>query len=125
MAGRPGEPPLPLQVKDCQEGLHFAVESLAPLLGDVYDHPIWQEVGDNCLGCGACTLLCPSCYCFNVHDRIDLDLEGGERVRTWDSCQFDQFTKVAGGDDFRDNQADRQRHRFFRKYKYLWSYNFV
>ena len=41
-------------------------------------------------------------------------------MRTWDSCQFDQFTKVAGGGDFRANQADRQRHRFFRKYKYLW-----
>jgi NAD(P)H-flavin reductase len=41
-------------------------------------------------------------------------------VRTWDSCQFDQFTRVASGGDFRANQADRQRHRFFRKYKYLW-----
>ena len=120
VAGRPGEPPLPLQVKQCGEGLHFAVESLAPLLGDAYDHPIWREVGDRCLGCGACTLLCPSCYCFNVQDRLDLNLEGGERVRTWDSCQFDQFTRVAGGDEFRGNQADRQRHRFFRKYKYLW-----
>lgn len=120
VAGRLGEPPLPLQVKQCNEGLHFAVESLAPLLGDAHDHPLWQEVGDRCLGCGACTLLCPTCYCFNVHDRIDFNLEGGERVRTWDSCQFDQFTRVASGDDFRGNQADRQRHRFFRKYKYLW-----
>jgi NAD(P)H-flavin reductase len=114
------ESPLPLQVKECGSRLHFPVESLAPLLGELYDHPVWQEVGDKCLGCGACTLLCPSCYCFNVEDRLDLNLEGGERVRTWDSCQFDQFTKVTGGNDFRSNQADRQRHRFFRKYKYLW-----
>ncbi|PLX94814.1 MAG: hypothetical protein C0621_04945 [Desulfuromonas sp.] len=96
------------------------MESLAPLLSEAYDHPIWKEIGDRCLGCGACTLLCPSCYCFNVQDRLDLNLEGGERVRTWDSCQFDQFTKVADGSDFRSHQADRQRHRFFRKYKYLW-----
>ncbi len=120
VAARDGEPPLPLQVKSCDSGLRFSVESLAPLLGEAYDHPIWQDVGDKCLGCGACTLLCPSCYCFNVQDRLDLDLEGGERVRTWDSCQFDQFTKVAGGEEFRGDQADRQRHRFFRKYKYLW-----
>ena len=120
VAARAGEPPLPLQLKQCETTLQFPVESLAPLLGGVYDHPMWKEIGERCLGCGACTLLCPSCYCFNVQDRLDLNLEGGERVRTWDSCQFDQFTKVAGGGDFRANQADRQRHRFFRKYKYLW-----
>ncbi len=119
-AALPGEPPLPLQVKQCSRSLQFPAESLAPLLEQVYDHPLWKEIGDLCLGCGACTLLCPSCYCFNVQDRLDLNLQGGERMRTWDSCQFDQFTRVSGGGDFRADQADRQRHRFFRKYKYLW-----
>lgn len=119
-AARAGEPPLPLQVKRMPARLRFPVESLPNLLGELYDHPVWQELGERCLGCGACTLLCPTCYCFNVQDKLDLDLESGERLRTWDSCQFDQFTRVSGGDDFRSNQADRQRHRFFRKYKYLW-----
>ncbi|WP_052464961.1 4Fe-4S dicluster domain-containing protein [Geoalkalibacter subterraneus] len=120
VAQRPSEPPLPLQAKPISHRLDFVSEDLAPLMERVYDHPVWEELGSRCLGCGACTMLCPSCYCFNVEDRLDLDLVGGERVRTWDSCQFDQFTKVAGGDEFRGNQADRQRHRFFRKYKYLW-----
>jgi len=95
-------------------------EALSPLLEEGYDHPIWQELGETCLGCGTCTLVCPSCYCFNVEDRLSLDLEGGERLRTWDSCQFDQFTRLSGGAEARADQADRQRHRFFRKYKYLW-----
>jgi len=120
VASRPGEPPMPWQAKQTGTGLRFPFESLAPLLGEAYDHPIWKAVGEKCLGCGACTLMCPSCYCFNVEDRMDIDLEGGARVRTWDSCQFDQFTRVSGGSEFRANQADRQRHRFFRKYKYLW-----
>ena len=120
VVARSTEPPLPLQAKHRDKRLRFPVESLAPVLEQAYDDPIWQEVGARCLGCGACTLLCPSCYCFNVQDRMDLSLNSGERVRTWDSCQFDQFTRVAGRDDFRSNQADRQRHRFFRKYKYLW-----
>lgn len=119
-AAKGGEPPLPLQVKQCRPQLAFPFESLAPLLDEAYDHPQWRQIGERCLGCGACSLLCPSCYCFNVRDRLDLDLGGGERMRTWDSCQFDHFTKVAGGSDFRADQADRQRHRFFRKYKYLW-----
>ncbi len=120
IAARQSEPPLPLQIKQCRARLDFPFESLAPLLDKAYDHKVWEEIGQRCLGCGACTMLCPSCYCFNVQDQLDLDLAGGERVRTWDSCQLDQFAKVAGGADFRGNQSDRQRHRFFRKYKYLW-----
>jgi NAD(P)H-flavin reductase/formate hydrogenlyase subunit 6/NADH:ubiquinone oxidoreductase subunit I len=114
------ESPLPLQAKPCTEQLDFPPETLAPLLGGVYEHSMWQEIGDRCLGCGACTLLCPTCYCFNVQDQLDINLESGDRVRTWDSCQFDQFTRISGGTEFRSDQADRQRHRFFRKYKYLW-----
>jgi len=120
VASRDAEPPLPLQAKHRDKRLKFPVESLAPVLEQAYEDKVWQEIGERCLGCGACTLLCPSCYCFNLQDRMDLSLNSGERVRTWDSCQFDQFTRVAGRDDFRSNQADRQRHRFFRKYKYLW-----
>ncbi len=120
LAGRPGEPPLPLQPKRTRKRLVQPVEALASLLEEGYEHPIWNEIGDRCLGCGTCTLLCPSCYCFTVEDRLHLDLAGGERVRVWDSCQFDQFVQLSGGREARANQADRQRHRFFRKYKYLW-----
>ncbi len=114
------DPHLPTTAKSCERTIRFPMESLAPVLGEVYDHSIWKKIGERCLGCGSCNLLCPTCYCFNVQDRLDTNLKGGERVRTWDSCQFDQFTKVSGGSDFRPDQTDRQRHRFFRKYKYLW-----
>jgi len=116
----PEESPLPLQVKQCSNQLHFPVESLPTLLEEAYQNPIWQELGQDCLGCGSCTLLCPTCYCFNVQDKLEINLQEGQRVRTWDSCQFDQFAQVADGKNFRSSQADRQRHRFFRKYKYLW-----
>ncbi|GAB4259815.1 MAG: hypothetical protein Kow0092_08290 [Deferrisomatales bacterium] len=117
---REGEPISSQPPKPTARRLRFPVEALAPLLEEGYDHPIWQEIGARCLGCGTCTLLCPSCYCFTVEDRLHLDLGGGERVRTWDSCQFDQFARLSGGAEARADQADRQRHRFFRKYKYLW-----
>ncbi len=120
VAARRGASPLPLQSKKTRKHLDHPVDALAGLLDEGYDHPIWTEIGDRCLGCGTCTLVCPSCYCFTVEDRLHLDLEGGERVRAWDSCQFDQFAQLSGGREARADQADRQRHRFFRKYKYLW-----
>ncbi len=116
----PEESPLPLQLKQCSNKIHFPVESLPALLEEAYEDSIWQELGHDCLGCGSCTLLCPSCYCFNVQDKLEINMQEGQRVRTWDSCQFDQFAQIADGKNFRSSQADRQRHRFYRKYKYLW-----
>jgi len=79
---------------------------------------VWQDVGSKCVSCGNCTNVCPTCYCFDMADTINLDLKTGFRTRTWDSCQFETFATVAGGENFREERANRQRHRFYRKFKY-------
>ena len=98
--------------------LDFDIIELPSLLALSYDDPLWNELGDRCLGCGACTIVCPTCYCFDVIDEVDFNLQCGTRSRVWDSCQLDRFATVAGGHNFRENRSDRQRHRFFRKGKY-------
>jgi sulfhydrogenase subunit beta (sulfur reductase) len=98
--------------------LDFDVVEMSDLLDDCYNNKLWEELGDSCLACGMCTQVCPTCYCFDVNDEADLLLEQGQRVRHWDSCQIDQFATVAGGHNFRDKLAIRQRHRFMRKGKY-------
>jgi ferredoxin len=98
--------------------LDFDVTELPSLLSVSYESKLWDELGERCLACGMCTNVCPTCYCFNVADEIDLTLNAGRRVRMWDSCQLDKFATVAGGHDFRSSRARRQRHRFFRKGKY-------
>ena len=54
-----------------------------------------------------------------MKEELDLSLEKGERVRTWDGCMLEGFAEVAGGHNFRDQKAARVRHRIFRKGKYL------
>ncbi|MCZ7546786.1 MAG: 4Fe-4S dicluster domain-containing protein [Anaerolineae bacterium] len=98
--------------------LDFDVTELPNLMGMSYNSSYWEELGARCLACGMCTKVCPTCYCFNVSDEVDLSLQNGKRLRIWDSCQVDQFAVVAGGHNFRASRAARQRHRFFRKGKY-------
>ena len=79
---------------------------------------VWEETAETCLSCGSCNLVCPTCFCFDVEDIPDLG-GGGVRQRTWDGCQLRDFAEVAGGHNFRPEEAQRLRHRFYRKYQYL------
>ena len=99
--------------------LAFEASELPALLATAYQHPIWAELGNRCLSCGSCTNVCPTCYCFNVLDSIELDQSAANRTRRWDSCQLDEFARVASGENFREARANRQRHRMLRKGKYL------
>jgi sulfhydrogenase subunit beta (sulfur reductase) len=99
--------------------LDFDVGELSSLMSQSYDNPEWDELAKICLACGQCTLVCPTCFCFNVYDEVELNLQDGERWRRWDSCQLDEFARVAGGENFRKHQAARLRHRFMRKGRYL------
>jgi formate hydrogenlyase subunit 6/NADH:ubiquinone oxidoreductase subunit I len=92
---------------------------LPKLLDRAYDHPIWEELAKTCFSCGSCNQVCPTCYCFNVQDDVNWDLKTGQRDRAWDGCLLDGFTKVAGEHEFRNQRADRFRHRLYRKAKYV------
>jgi sulfhydrogenase subunit beta (sulfur reductase) len=99
--------------------LDFDISELPAILDLSMKSPLWNELGERCLACAACTNVCPTCFCFDVKDEINLDLRSGQRVRSWDSCQLDEFATVAGGHNFRASRASRQRHRFLRKGKYI------
>ncbi|OGC08302.1 Ni/Fe hydrogenase subunit beta [candidate division WOR-1 bacterium RIFOXYA2_FULL_36_21] len=79
---------------------------------------VWDDLDNRCLACGNCTNVCPTCYCFDVVDEPNFDLKTGRRYRAWDSCQNEPFAKVAGGESFREKRGWRQRHRYYRKFKY-------
>jgi len=79
---------------------------------------VWKDLEERCLACGNCTNVCPTCYCFDIRDEIELNLMKGTRYRGWYSCQLEPFAKVAGGINFRKERSARQRHRYFRKFRY-------
>ncbi len=89
------------------------------LLADSNDSLLWDVLGEKCLSCGACTNACPTCFCFDVHDDLALDLKSGVRYRHWDSCQLEEFAMVGTGESFRQPRDMRVKHRFNHKGRYL------
>jgi sulfhydrogenase subunit beta (sulfur reductase) len=82
----------------------------------LWESDIWSDLAARCIGCGICTLLCPTCYCFDVRDESSVD--SGRRFKTWDSCMFSSFTKMAGGLNPRNTKRQRVRQRFLHKLSY-------
>ena len=83
------------------------LEGVTDLMELTYNAPFWDEFGDKCLSCGQCTMVCPTCTCFNVIDDLALSGETGERRRYWDSCMFKDYSLVAGKHNFRESKAER------------------
>lgn len=70
---------------------------LKELLYRNLEHPRWNDVGDRCLACTNCTLVCPTCFCASVEDVTDLRGEQTERWRRWDSCFTLDHSYLHGG----------------------------
>jgi len=89
-------------------------------ISQFYDHPDWKKGVDICLSCGACTNLCPTCYCFETHDEGTMkDPIKSERKREWSSCQLQNFSRVAGDHVFRKERDQRFKHRIFHQLEYF------
>ena len=82
-----------------------------------FDNNYWEQFSRRCLGCGICTLLCPTCHCFDIND---ITSKGkGWRERTWDSCQYPYYTIHASGHNPRPEKKHRQRNRIYHKFLYM------
>ena len=102
-----------------QLSLDISPQAIPEVLDKSWKSPMWEELGQKCFACGSCTMVCPTCVCFDVRERIELNLKEGERYRRWDSCMFDGFARVASGENFRPTGTARLRHRLHRKGKYM------
>jgi ferredoxin len=80
------------------------------------ESPLWDDFAARCLSCGACSLCCPTCYCFDVLENGALDGETATRLREWDNCLFRAHGEVAGGYNFRKTRQERFRYRYQHKY---------
>lgn len=97
--------------------LKVDMTGVQPKLMKMFDNDIWAEVSRKCIGCGTCTFVCPSCYCFDI-DSEEKAAEGC-KFRCWDSCMFSEYTRMAGGHNPRPSKKERVRNRFLHKLAYF------
>lgn len=86
-------------------------------LSQMFEHPIWDKITKGCIGCGTCTFVCPTCYCFDI-DNENYGAEGC-KYRCWDSCMFSDYTRMAGGANPRPTKKERLRNRYMHKLSYF------
>jgi sulfhydrogenase subunit beta (sulfur reductase) len=91
-------------------------KAIKPILDRIFEHPFWDTIHARCLKCGTCTYLCPTCHCFDISD--ETKGSDGVRIRSWDSCQYPLFTKMASGHNPRTSQKERWRQRVMHKFRY-------
>jgi sulfhydrogenase subunit beta (sulfur reductase) len=96
------------------------VAKIPPKLKEMFESPLWDDESMSCLRCGICTYLCPTCHCFDISDEVtSVAPYKGYRIRTWDNCQFPDFTMHSSGHNPRPDKASRLRQRIMHKYQYF------
>ena len=107
-------------VKEIQDktlsGLPARIDHAAASESYDWDSMLWAELAEKCLGCGACSFMCPTCHCFDIQECAKGSK--GSRYRCWDTCQFEQFTLMGAGHNPRLTGKERTRQRVFHKFKY-------
>lgn len=78
-------------------GRALETEGIKELFYANLENSRWDEVASRCLACTNCTMVCPTCFCTTVEDRVDLSGTSAERVRVWDSCYTMDFSHLHGG----------------------------
>ncbi|RLJ70451.1 4Fe-4S dicluster protein [Hydrogenivirga caldilitoris] len=81
------------------------------------ESPVWEEIARRCLACGSCTMVCPTCFCYEVVDEVSVDGSVSVRLRTWDVCFREGFSAIHGT-PLRKSIASRYRQWLMHKFSY-------
>lgn len=99
-----------------KQGLAMAdPASLYALVRESGDSEAWERHAGECVECGGCNFVCPTCHCFQLSDHGRSELA---RVRSWDSCQYPTFARMAAGHP-QARRRQRLRNRYVKKFVFF------
>jgi formate hydrogenlyase subunit 6/NADH:ubiquinone oxidoreductase subunit I len=93
------------------------VQNLPNLLDIEFQSDVWKKWGAKCLSCGSCAMVCPTCYCYGVVERVSMDSRSGWKAKQLYSCNLLDFAVVAGGHNFRPSAETRLKYRYYHQHR--------
>lgn len=70
---------------------------LKDFLYNNFENPHWDVVTERCLTCGNCAITCPTCFCHNYQDSLDVTGQVAQRRRHWETCFSVDHSYIHGG----------------------------
>jgi ferredoxin len=107
----------------CRLKKHLLPQDLIPggiaqkLMKEGYGLDTWKEFMRTCVECGGCNFICDTCHCFLLSDAQQGQIN--KKIRTWDSCLYANYARVAGGANPLKTRAQRLRNRFIKKFDFF------
>jgi len=92
-------------------------EDFPEILYKNIESDIWDEIGKRCFACTSCTQVCPTCFCFDIVERNDVNEGISEKIRVYDSCFNPSFATVHRF-NIRESIASRYRQWYMHKFAY-------
>jgi len=93
------------------------LQNLPNLLDIEFESEVWKKWGAKCLSCGSCAMVCPTCYCYGVSERVSMDFKSGAKTKQLYSCNIVDFAMVAGGHNFRPDRETRLKYRYYHQHR--------
>jgi sulfhydrogenase subunit beta (sulfur reductase) len=122
---------LPADVAQCQSA-RLLVEKNKEQMGRSVDHAHvhdmlakswncqrWDQVAKRCINCANCTLVCPTCFCSEHIDEVNLEGNQVDRWQSWDSC-FNLSHSYLHGGPVRASAQSRYRQWLTHKFGTWW-----
>ncbi len=91
--------------------------NLTNLLDIEFESEVWKKWGAKCLSCGSCAMVCPTCYCYGICERVSMDHKKGWKIKQLYSCNVVDFAQVAGGHNFRSKGETRLKYRYYHVHR--------
>ncbi len=96
---------------------HVDTTDLTKILDMEFQSDVWEKWGEQCLSCGTCANVCPTCYCYGVEETVALNLSVATKTKFLYSCNVIDFAEVAGGHNFRPESHIRLKYRYYHKHR--------
>lgn len=79
----------------------------------------WDKVAERCINCANCTMACPTCFCSDTQDVVNIDATSVDRWQSWESCFNLSHSYIHGG-SVRSSAQSRYRQWLTHKFGTWW-----